>query len=723
MTRSTTRHSAASEPRRGRWRVGIDTGGTFTDLVAMRVGDLRIAKVPSTPSAFERGVLNAIAAAGIEIGEIDLLAHGTTVATNAVITGEGSPTALLTTAGFRDVLELRRHNRGELYDILWDPPKPIVPRRHRFEVAERLDSAGGVLRPLEEEDVARAVRAALAAGINTFAICFLHSYVNAAHELRAKEIVTELAPHAFVYCSSDILREPGEFERTSTVVVNAYLGPVVSSYLEALHQTLIAGGFTGRLLVMHSGGGLLTAETAARVPARLVTSGPAAGAMAAELISSRGSDGSRAVGSSVGGLREDNVISLDMGGTSADIAVIRNGHARLVNEHSVEFGKPIRLPAVDLTTIGAGGGSIAAVDDGGLPSVGPRSATAVPGPAAYGLGGLEPTVTDANVVLGRIGADAPLAGGVTIDAEAARTAVNRFAADLHLSLEDAALGIVEITNRNMARAIRLVTVERGLDPRTFCLVSFGGAGGLHGAELAAMLGITRVVVPSGPGVTSALGCLCVDIVHDVAEAQIQPLEHVDPGRLREAFSALEARVGELLAMDGVGPADHRIERYLDLRYEGQRRALTLSVDEEDLRDGFEGPIRERFLAEYLQQFHYSTTEIGVELAALRVRGRGLLPRPDPGALGRGAERTQEGASVHRTVVSREGAVEAAVAGRSSLREGDLLAGPAIVHEYDATTWVPPGWSATVEAGGHLVMTRPEPGRDVAADVLLEEAVR
>jgi N-methylhydantoinase A len=700
------------------WRVGVDTGGTFTDVVAVNGAEFRIAKVPSTPPRFEEGVLQAIEAAGVSLTEISVLAHGTTVATNAVITRDGTRTALLTTAGFRDVLELRRHNRGELYDLLWDPPDPVVRRRDRYEIRERIDYAGDVIRPLERADVEQAVEAAWAVGIRAFAICFLHSYVNPAHERLARDLVLAAHPDAYVYTSSELLREPGEFERTSTVAVNAYLGPVVSSYLESLRDSLRAAGFAGRLFVMHSGGGLLTAETAVRMPARLVTSGPAAGALAAERVFSSGSPAAGVLAASRAAheLRTEDVISLDIGGTSADIAVIRHGKARLVHEFSAEFGTPIRFPAIDLVSIGAGGGSIASVDAAGLPTVGPRSAGSVPGPAAYGRGGTEPCVTDANVVLGRLSADTPLAGGLVLDIAAAEAAVARFAARAGLGLEEGALGIVEIANTNMARAIRLVTVERGLDPREFALVAFGGAGGLHAAEIAELLGIGRVVVPVGPGVTSALGCLYADVVHDASEAQIVPLGGCDSRELADVFARLRRDVTGLLELDRIAERARLLEDFVDLRYQGQRRGLTLPVAPEELDESFEDTFRERFWSEYETQFQYVAKDVAVEIAALRVRGHGLEDKPPLGGVAARDDRGEE--PLLRTVVTRDGPTEARIYARASLPGLGPVAGAAVVREYDSTTWVPPGWSCVVDDEGHLLLTR-EAG---AVDSLLVAAV-
>lgn len=689
------------------WRIGIDTGGTYTDLVAVHGDERRIAKVPSTPPNFEEGIVAAIEAAAIEFGEVEFIAHGTTVATNAVITGTGAPTALITTHGFRDVLQLGRHNRGEPFDILWDPPAPLVPRRHRYEVVERLDWAGGIVTRLDEAGVREAAHMAADAGIRSFAICFLHSYMNPAHEERAHEIVVEELSDAFVCHSAELLREPPEFERTSTTVINAYLMPVVSDYLQALSRRLNEDGFRGRLAVMHSGGGLMTASSAARFPARLVTSGPAAGAKAAEGVAG----GVLApTGSPAGGVivaeeiareeRLDQLISLDIGGTSADIAVVRDGHARLVTEFAPQFGQPIRFPAIDLITIGAGGGSIAWVDAGALPHVGPQSAGARPGPAAYGRGGTLPTVTDANVVLGRLASNVDLAGGVHLDGDAASAAVATFAQELGLELDVAALGIVEICNNNMARWIRVLTVNRGLDPRDFTLVPFGGAGPLHAADLAQILGIRRIVVPLTPGVTSALGCLYVDITHDVSEAYIVPIENADPDRLREILDRLTSIARQRLDDDGVGRPDQRLDFSIDLRYVGQVRGLTLPLPGGQIQEGFRADLRDRFFAEYERQFHSYTAEIPIEVAAVRLHGSRPVVRPSMPFMGGGGA---PGATTRR-VITTSGAVDARVIARDGLSAGARLDGPVILTQEDSTTWVPQHWAVAVDQLGNLVLT-------------------
>ena len=512
-----------------KWRVGIDTGGTFTDIVSTDGKKIKIGKVPSTPPDFETGVLNSIKDVSIELDEISIINHGTTVTTNATITKTGAKVALITTKGFRDVLELRRHNRGEGYDILWDPPEPLVPRKLRFEIDERTDFSGKILKPVNKKDLNLIVEILQQKEIDAIAICFLHSYMNSKNEVVVRDFLASSFPNLYISTSSDLIREPQEFERTSTTVVNSYVGPILNGYVSRLRESLKSQGYKEELLIMHSGGGLLPAETALAFPARTVTSGPAAGAMAVEgfTVSGAPSGGVMAIERMAQSQDIKNIISLDMGGTSADIAVVRDGKARLINEYNPEFGVTIRFPAVDLLTIGAGGGSIAWIDGAGAPQVGPQSAGAIPGPACYGEGGEEATVTDANLVLGRLDENNPLAGDLTINFDLAMKAVGNFAKKLSLSTEDAATGIIEITNSNMARAVRVMTVERGLDPRDFVLLPFGGAGSMHGCELADELSINKVLVPRNPGVLSALGTLTVDVVHDRAESCINLLTEID----------------------------------------------------------------------------------------------------------------------------------------------------------------------------------------------------
>jgi N-methylhydantoinase A len=692
------------------WRVGIDTGGTFTDIVAVQGTEVRTAKVPSTPPHFDEGLLKSIEQVGVPLSEIGLLAHGTTVTTNAVITKSGARAGLITTRGFRDVLELRRHNRGELYDLLWDPPEPLVPRQRRLEVTERLNYAGDVIVSLNEADVVAAIERLQDYDVQSVAVCFLNSYQNPAHEERVREILKERWPTVYISISSALLREAQEFERTSTTVVNAYVGPILAGYLEELERRLKTSGFEGRLMIMHSGGGLLPAESALAIPARTVTSGPAAGAMAAEgfTVSGAPAAGAMLAEGLASTLGIKQLISLDMGGTSADIAVVRDGRTLLINEYVPEFGTPIRFPAVDLITIGAGGGSIAWIDSAGSPRVGPQSAGAVPGPAAYGRGGTEATVTDANLVLGRLSSETKLAGRLTLDPEPARLAVERFGSKLGLNTRDAALGIVDIANSNMARAIRVMTVERGLDPRQFVLLPFGGAGPMHACELADGLGISHVLVPIAPGVTSALGTLFVDVVHDVARSHIAALSRVDGQHVERVFRELEDAARNALTTDRIPKELQRLERSLDLRYVGQVKALTIPIPNTTFTAVELAAARRTFLDEYQRQYQYITEDIEMELAVIRVRGRGLQEKVQLPA-------HPKGGAVHpiasRRLEFRRGSFEAPVFSRDHMGSGVTLSGPAIIEQLDSTTVLPPSWRLVVDPQGNLsVRKQPEPTR-------------
>ncbi len=482
-----------------------------------------MAKVPSTPPRFDIGVVEGVEALGIAPEEVETLFHGTTVTTNAVITKTGAPCAVVTTHGFRDILEIRRANREELYDILWDPPAPLVPRRHRLEVVERVDYAGNVVEPLVESSVRDAARKIAARGLTSAAVCLINAHMNPAHERRVREILLEEIPDLHVSLSTDILPEPPEFERTATTVANAYCAPVLRTYMDALEVRLAESGFASDIvLVMHNGGGTMTTDYARGVPVKTLNSGPAAGVIAGAAVA-------EACG-------RTNVVCFDMGGTSADIAVVRDGHPQLTTTFDLEWGMPIRFPSIDVISIGAGGGSIAWLDGAGYPRSGPQSAGADPGPACYGKGGSEPTNTDAHLVLGRVSNDSFLDGRMRLDVGLARQALEtRLAEPLGLELEDAAEGVLRIANANMVKAIRLMTVERGFDPREFSLVAFGGAGPLHAVDLARELQMPEVIVPAFPGVTSAMGLLFVDPLDDFSWAYVRRQDELDPAEAADLF--------------------------------------------------------------------------------------------------------------------------------------------------------------------------------------------
>jgi N-methylhydantoinase A len=666
--------------------VGVDIGGTFTDLVAIDsdTGATVVAKEASVPGDFVRGVSAALDRA--ELDELAQLRHATTVGTNAIIERRGARTALITTAGFRDVLLAGRANKPDLYDSDWDPPAPLVARSLIFGVRERLDYSGEVVVPLDTGDVADVARRLRELGVEAVAICFLNSFMNGAHEARAKEIVVAELPGAFVCTSHEVLPEIREFERTSTTVANAYLGPSMSSYLARLASSLgerpAGSRLDGELLVSHSGGGLMTVSSAGRLPARICQSGPAAGVMGARDVAHR--------------LGHRNAISLDMGGTSADIAAIVDGEPAFRNEWHIEFNIPIIFPAVDLVTIGAGGGTIAWIDSTGALRSGPRSAGADPGPVCYGRGGTEPTNTDANLVLGRLRADAFLGGRIALDRDAAERAIaDRIAAPLGMSVEDAAAGMLRLSNNAMLGAMRLMTTQRGYDPRRFSLVAFGGAGALHACDLAAAIGIRRVVVPRLPGLMSARGILSIDVRHDLVEPLFERASTLDATRLEGAVARLDAEADDLRRRDAqVG--NWRVERSVDVRYFGQISGY-INLP---LPDGSAEGISERFEEAHAREFGYRLPKglAEVEVVNLRAALIGEIDRPAEPAFAAGPPGRRERVEAH---FPGEGTIESLLVEREGIAVGERIEGPAIVTEWASTTVVPPRAAAVVEPGGEL----------------------
>jgi N-methylhydantoinase A len=666
--------------------VGVDIGGTFTDLVAIdsATGETVVAKEASVPDDFVRGVSAALARA--ELSELAQLRHATTVGTNAIIERRGARTALITTAGFRDVLLAGRANKPDLYDSDWDPPAPLVPRSLIFGVRERLDYAGRVVVPLDLGDVAAVARRLRELEVEAVAICFLNSFMNGAHEAQTKEAVLAELPGAFVCTSHEVLPEIREFERTSTTVANAYLGPSMSSYLARLASSLgdRANGsrLDGELLVSHSGGGLMTVSSAGRLPARICQSGPAAGVMGARDVARR--------------LGQRNAISLDMGGTSADIAAIVDGEPAFRNEWHIEFNIPIIFPAVDLVTIGAGGGTIAWIDSTGALRSGPQSAGADPGPVCYGRGGTEPTNTDANLVLGRLRADAFLGGRILLDRDAAERAIaDRIAGPLGMGVEEAAAGMLRLSNNAMLGAMRLMTTQRGYDPRRFSLVAFGGAGALHACDLAAAIGIRRVVVPRLPGLMSARGILSIDVRHDLVEPLFMRASTLDADRLDAALARLDDEAEELRRRDA-SIGDWRLERSADVRYFGQISGY-INLP---LPDGSVEGLSERFEEEHAREFGYRLPKglAEVEVVNLRAALIGEVDRPSEPAFATGPAGRRQSVEAH---FPGEGTIESLLVEREGMAVGERIEGPAIVTEWASTTVVPPRASAVVEAGGEL----------------------
>jgi N-methylhydantoinase A len=668
--------------------VGVDIGGTFTDLVAIdrETGEVVVAKESSVPAEFHRGVEAALEQAGL--AELAQFRHATTVGTNAIIERGGATTGLLTTEGFRDVLLAGRANKPDLYDSEWDPPPPLVPRGRIFGIPERVDYAGQVVKPLDTAAVEAAAAQLRELGVEAVAICFLNSFMNPSHEAETKRIVEEALPGAFVCASHEVLPEIREFERTSTTVANAYLGPSMSSYLAKLTNLLSAGPesarLAGELLVSHSGGGLMTVDSAGRLPARICQSGPAAGVMGARDVARR--------------LGHRDAISLDMGGTSADVAAIVDGEPAFHNEWHIEFNIPIIFPAVDLVTIGAGGGTIAWIDSTGALRSGPRSAGADPGPVCYGRGGTEPTNTDANLVLGRLRPESFLGGRMKLDVEAAERAIEtKIAGPLGMPLAEAASGMLRLSNNAMLGAMRLMTTQRGYDPRRFSLVAFGGAGALHAADLAMASGIRQIIIPRLPGLMSARGILAIDVRHDLLEPLFQRASTLDPQLLRGAIERLDARAEDLRRRDD-SITEWRLERSVDVRYFGQISGyLNLPLD--GAGEGVDGLV-ERFEEEHAREFGYRLPHGIAEVEIVNLRGAliGEVDHPPEPAFEPAAAGPRGDVDAY---FPGQGRLPSALVEREGLAVDERIEGPAIITEWASTTVVPPGATARVEAGGEL----------------------
>jgi N-methylhydantoinase A len=675
------------------WSVSTDTGGTFTDLIALSDdGDILVGKTPSTPPDFEEGVVNAIQQLAVEPADIKLFYHGTTVSTNALLTRTGSKTALLATEGFRDVLEIRDGSREAMYDVTWNPPPPLVPRHDRLEVPERVAYDGEVLRSLDEAEVRRVAGLIRKRGHESVAICFMHAYANPEHEVRVKEILAEELPEVYVSTSSEIMPEPPEYERTTTTVANAYVGPVLSRYMSKLSAAVKDTGIEGAVLIMHSGGGTMTPDSAVKYAIRTATSGPAGGVLAAEAIA-------RTIGRA-------NVVSLDVGGTSADIATIEDGKPRLTNEQTPEWGLPLRFPAIDVVAIGAGGGSIGWIDSAGIPHTGPQSAGARPGPACYNAGGVEPTTTDANLVLGRLRPDHFLGGRIKLRLDLAEQAVRtRFAEPLGLSLHEGAEGILRIANENMANAIRKQTIHRGLDPRDFSLMAFGGAGPLFGVDVARELQMREVIVPVSPGATSALGLLFADARHDFVRSLISPAEAFDIDKAESQFQEMEAQALEILEHEGFAEDTIELRRIVDLRYIAQVRTIAVNLPRQALDQETMDAAAATFHDLYEREFRYALREFPIESRSLRIAAIGRTAKPafrERSSSGDIADALAGEADAYFGAAN--GLVRTRYYARDKLHPGAVILGPAIVEQFDSTTVVPPGARLEVEPYGNFIIS-------------------
>ena len=661
-------------------RVAVDVGGTFTDVCIFDddTKSMRVTKVPSTPHDPMIAVMNGVERGEINLADVSLFSHGTTVATNALITRRFPKAALVTTRGFRDVIEIRDGTKDDLWDAYKDVPGPYIARRDRFEVTERVDYSGRVVTPLDEDNAREIARLLKKRGTTTIAVCFLNSFANAGHEVRMREILEEEIPEATVTTSAEILPEMFEYGRFNTAVANAVLAPLVSGYVNRLADALEDGGYKGDLLLLHSGGGSMTPRMVERYPVRLAASGIAAGAISAQHIASQ--------------CGYSHAVSLDMGGTSTDISLVADGEVRVSQEWEVEYGHPIIFPSIEVLTIGAGGGSLAHIDIAGSLRNGPQSAGADPGPACYDTGGDEPTNTDANIVLGRLGTE--LAGGAkTLNKELAAKAIReKIAEPLGLELEEAAEAIVRVANANMADAVRLISIRRGYDPRDFALLAFGGAGALHGVDVARELNIPAVVVPPNPGVTSAMGCLLVDIQHDLSTMVTGLVSEVDRDEIDQQFKELESEARARLRHEGVSGDNAVLQRLVSMRYAGQWRSLVVPMGSDD--NGLNAAI-EAFHREHEREFAFRNDQTPVEIYQLQLKAIGKTPKPNFEAAELQPEAHTE--PIETRPVYFEGQWhDTPVYQRERTPAGATIQGPAIINQLDSTTVVPPQCRAEID---------------------------
>ena len=660
-------------------RVACDVGGTFTDVCVLNEesGEIHVAKTPTTPDPID-GVLAGIEAAGVDLKDVVLFSHGTTLSTNALITRNFPPAIMVTTKGFRDVIEIRRGTRDDLWDTYKEMSPPYIPRRNRLVVSERIDYAGEVIEPVNEKEAREVARIIRKRGVNTIAVCFANSFASPVNEERMRDILEEELPHTTISLSSEIMPEIFEHERFSTTVANAVLAPVVGDYMGRLVDRMAAGGYTGDVLLLHSGGGVMTGKGAAKFPARLAASGIAAGAIASQFVAGRAG--------------YENSISLDMGGTSTDVSLCDRGNLRITTDWYIEYGYPICFPSIEVLTIGAGGGSLAWIDDAHSLRNGPQSAGSTPGPACYGRGGVEPTNCDANVVLGRL-SDRLAGGTVKLDKSLSAEAINRVVAEpLGLSLQEAAAAILKVANANMADAVRLVSIRRGYDPRDFALVTFGGAGPLHGVALARDLSIPTVLVPPAPGVTSALGCLLVDIKHDISRMYLSALEDVEPADVDTAFQELEEEGRGHLSHEGVTKDRMSFQRHIDMRYLGQWRAMSIDVGTNIT--SLDAAVAQ-FHEEHGREHNYSRPDAPVEIYRLTVTATGETPKAEFAEHERDLSPPEPVGERDVVFDEEPKAIMTPVYDRDKLKAGAVVAGPAIIEQLDSTILVPPGYKADV----------------------------
>jgi N-methylhydantoinase A len=676
-------------------RIAVDTGGTFTDLCIFNedTGGFSVAKVPSTTEnpaiAVIEGVKKILAKLGAAPESINFFIHGTTVATNALLEGKGAPTAFITTKGFEDILLIGRQNRPKLYSHWARRPRPLVPRSQCHGISERILHTGEVHIPLNEEQTASVVKTIQLAGIDSIAISLLHAYTNPAHEKRIKKIIKQLHPEAHVTLSSEVLPEFREYERASTICINAYVMPRVNDYVGYLSSQLKELGVGSNLYIMQSNGGVITAETARSMSARTVLSGPAGGALTGVLLARTSGYG--------------NVITADVGGTSSDICLIKNAEPRLTTESNIE-GYPIKLPMIDINTIGAGGGSIAWIDTGGALQVGPASAGAMPGPVCYGLGGKEPTVTDANAILGRINPEYLLGGEMPVYLDKAKRVVKeKIARPLNLDVLQAAEGIIRVVNANMIRGIRRVSVEQGYDPRDFVLVAFGGAGPLHAADLAQALNMKKVIIPAHPGIGSAFGMLSADVRHDYVKTRVSLATELDYCQVEMLFVELEEQATQQLSQEGFAGKAIVLNRFVDMRYLRQAYELTVPFTGNAFNKRTVEQLVQRFHMSHSREYGYARKQEPVEIVNLRLVAIGKLPRIQLHA--EEFVKDERAEPVSQRPVYFEGLLmDTPIYHHKNLMPGQMLEGPAVVEQFDSTVVITPSFSSESDIYSNMILT-------------------
>jgi N-methylhydantoinase A len=673
--------------------IAIDIGGTFTDLTAYDPisGKLRFGKTSTTVAPDEGAVigLDKLAKAGVAVDEGDVLKHGTTVVINSILERRGARTALVTTKGFRDTLEIGRGNRPESFNLFYKRLAPLVPRNLRFEIEERLSAKGEVLKALDRAALPALVEQIKAAGVEAVGICFLHAYRNPAHE-RAVADYLQQHTNLFVTCSHELSREFREYERTSTTVINAFVGPRTSTYISRFQNGVAKSGFKGQLLLMGSNGGVLTASEAVKRPVLLIESGPVGGAAGAAELGRQ--------------LKQPNVIAFDMGGTTAKAVMIENGEAAVTPVYyaaGYSRGYPVQAAVLDIVEVGAGGGSIASINELGALIVGPRSAGAVPGPVCYGTGGTEPTVTDANLVLGRLNADRFLDGEIKLDVAAARRAVGELATRLGEPIYRVAQGIIDIATLTMASAVKMTTIERGYDPRDFAMVAYGGAGPLHATGVAREIGVKTVIIPNHPGHFCAYGMLYANLRYDLVQTVVKPLDSLDIAEAEAQFAVLEQQGRDKLDEVGVDLQRVNMSRYADMRYQGQEHTIKIQLPA-SLAQSKRSDLRKLFEDGYKRRYGHSSANVAIDIVNLRVVVDGVADRPPMHTIKDDGRKT-----VPQTRdVNFDGVqfIACPIWWRDDLAPGAIVSGPAVIEEGASTTVLGPKDSATIDQFGNLVIT-------------------